>query len=197
MLEANAMYIVLKPEAERADFHKATAALGLVKHGERPGDGQKESYQEIWATSDELNAVRYVEDPLSGTHFFSVRGPKTQSLVSQLARRLLVFAPEELIEMAQEAETHDEQVTAVFRLAVAFPQYDPGVFEIFSAYATQPPSPLLRMATLNAIGYRCWPECIPLLERVAQEDQDAQVRQTAERLLPYLREAVTRGDGRG
>ncbi|NMO21846.1 HEAT repeat domain-containing protein [Pyxidicoccus fallax] len=194
MLDDTARYVVLKPGVKRQEFEQAALAVGLVKHREREGDGQKESYQQIWATQDEENSVHYVEDPLSGTTFFSIRGPKQQSLVFELARRVWAFAPEELIELAQEAETHDEQVKAVFRLAVANPRYQPDVFNVFSVYATKPPNPLLRAATLNAIGYRCWPECIPLLEGVARDDADAQVRQTAERLLPYLRQAAERAN---
>ncbi len=189
-------FSVLNPIVKREDFERVASELGLVRDHVRSGDGQKEPYEQVWANEEQSTAVHYVEDPISGTHYLWVRGEDTPELIVDLRNRLLSFDPEELIELAHEAKTHDDRVKAVFRLAVTFPRFEPDVFDVFEAYVTHKPDPLLRRATLNAIAYCGWPESIPLLERVAKEDEDEQVRQTAQRLLPALRQIVAhRGGG--
>lgn len=89
-------------------------------------------------------------------------------------------------EMAHRAKKHDSQVNAIGRVATTFPDYDEEAFAIFARYL-QAPSALLRQATLNAMGYRCWAEFIPLMEAVARQDPEEGVRNKAELMLAACR----------
>lgn len=182
-------YIVLKPESGRDEFARQATALKLAHHETREGDGEKRAYEEVWATPDQRSAVHYVEDPVSGTRFLWVRGANVQKFSYEFTKRLDTYVPEEVVEDALKTTPHDEQVRAIFRLAVTFPTYDEDAFRVFEAYATKAPDPLLRRATLNAMAYRCWPEFIPVFEKVEKRDRDPDVRATAARLLPHCRAA--------
>lgn len=185
-MSANDLYRVLRPDITRETFAKAATAVGLTKHSTLEGDGHKVAYEEIWVTPDQKNAVRFVDDPLTGTKFLRGQGPRRASYVRELQTKVKTYPPEEIIEQAQDAKQHDEQVQAIFRVAVTFPQFEPTAFEVFRAYATRAEDPVLRRATLNAMAYRSWKEFIPLMEEVADKDPDDEVRTTAQHLLPHL-----------
>ncbi|AKF05682.1 HEAT repeat domain-containing protein [Sandaracinus amylolyticus] len=184
-------YVVLYPQVTREDFERVASELRLVRHHVYEPQGDKEPYEQVWADEDQSTAVHYVEDPISGTHHLWVRGYDTPDLAVDLATRLLSYYPEQLIELARDAKTHDDRVKAIFRLAAGFRRFDPDAFDVFDGYVRHTPDPLLQRATLNAIAMAGWPELVELVER-ATADEDEQVRQTATRLLEYLR---TRRDG--
>jgi hypothetical protein len=178
------IFAVIGPGTTREKFTAAATVLGLEKHSTLEGDGDKVAEEEIWVTPDKQNAIRWVEDPLLGLTFLRFQGPLRQRLVRDL--KVKMHPPEEVIEMAQRAKKHDSQVDAIARLAITFPDYDEEAFALFVRYL-QMQHPLLRRATLNAMGYRCWAEFIPLMEHVAQSDPAEEVRKTAERLLASCR----------
>jgi hypothetical protein len=187
-MAADDLYRVLRPDITREAFAKAATAVGLTKHSTLEGDGHKVAYEEIWTTPDQKNAVRFVEDPLSGTKFLRGQGPRRASYVRELQTKMKTYPPEEIIEQAQDAKNHDDQVQAIFRVAVTFPKFDPAAFEVFRVYAICAKNPMLRRATFNAMAYRGWSEFIPLMEEAASKDPDEEVRKTAQRLLPHLLE---------
>jgi hypothetical protein len=188
-----AIYMVLYREVTRADFEKAAAELGFNHFETRPGDGRRVPYEQVWAVPDETTAVNYFEDPISGLNFILLRGAELSRLEMEFDERLHNYDPEETIELAEGAQSHDDQVEAITRLALTWPEYNPQVFKVFEAYATQPPNPLLREATVNAMGYHRWPEFRPLLERIAAQDPAENVRQHAQAILAALPPAPKKG----
>jgi hypothetical protein len=148
------------------------------------GDGEKVAYEEIWTTPEKDNAIRWIEDPILDMIYLCFQGPKRRKLIRDLKVRM--HPPEDVIEMAHRAKKHDSQVDAIGRVAITFPDYDEEAFAIFVRYL-QAPSPLLRQATLNAMGYRCWAEFIPLMEEVAKRDPEEDVRKKADLMLAACR----------
>jgi hypothetical protein len=181
------LYAALLRQSARDELGEAASSFGLTRRHVWEGDGEKKPYEEVWASADERTAVHYLEDPLTGVTFVRVRGAGKRTLLSDLATQVDLLGPEDAIDAAVEAETHNDRVRAVFRVAVVHPRFSSEVAEIFQAYATEESDPLLRRATLNAMGYRCWPECAELVAHVAESDSDPQVRETARQLIPYFR----------
>lgn len=175
-------YLVLYSDLGREDFVRVAEGRGWIKEKTREGDGDKVSYQEIWTTPDRTGVVNYVDDPLSGTRFLWLHGAGMDQILREIAARLPCYDQEDLLDLAAQPEDHDEAVQAVMRIAVGFPRFDPRALRVFEIYL-QHPSPLLRRATIQAIAYRRWPEGLPLLEKVAQEDPDEAVRAFARRVL--------------
>lgn len=153
-----------------------------------PGDGSTTAHDEVWLTSDERNAIHWIDDPTVGLRFVWVSGPDLGKLLFHIGRRLPAYEDGELIEAAYEPMTHDESVDALFRIAVAFPNYVPEAHQVYTAYFEHP-DPLIRKATVQAIAYRLWDESVDLLEKFATEDLDEDVRAFARDILNDVRGA--------
>jgi hypothetical protein len=187
MSKAKAEILVLEEDIGYEDFVAVAQDQGWIKYKTYFRDENNRRFEEVWATEDKANAIHYIDDPISGTRFLWVRGPKISELLFEIVGRLPAYEPEELIEMAIEASEYDEAVDALFRIGVGFPNFDPKAFAVFEIYLRQP-SPLLRKATVQAIAYRLWPESIKLIEKVVQEEPDEGVRQFAESILNQVKD---------
>lgn len=174
---------VLDSGVTRELFEETAAELGLVKQNTWEAQGEKEAYEQVWTTPDKTRAINYVEDPLSRMSYVHFRGADLEELMEEFDEKLSTFWPDELVELFHEATEHNEIVDYLYRLAIAFPEYDPEVFEIFKGVATGAPHPKLRLAALDALAYRTWPGSRAVVERVAREDKDEEVKQSAQRLL--------------
>ena len=167
----------------REEFAEAAAELRLAKHQTWEPKTEREAYEEVWTTPDKRSAVNYVEDPISGMSYVHFRGPEAEGLLEGLSDKLATFWPEELVERAEVMEDDPEELIAnLYRLAITFPAYDEAVFSIFEAAAGEQDA-RMRLAVLDALAYRRWPEGRELVERLAREDDDAEVRGQAARTL--------------
>jgi hypothetical protein len=167
--------------------------LRLTHHETRPGDGDRLAYEQVWATADRTSAINYLEDPISGLHYLSIRGTLASRLVTKLAKRLDVYDEEDLLEHAATATTLEEQVRALNQVAIGFVDYHPAAMELLEGYATSAPLPQLRAAAVNAMGFRAWPQFRPVLEQVAAQDPDEGVRRRAASMLPFVPPPQTGG----
>lgn len=174
--------MVLEDHVGYEDFLRVAKDLGLALQETQEGDGEVVAHQEIWATADGESGVNYIDDPTTMTRHLWVRGPDVQELLRKVCARLPAWEDSELLEMAVEAEEHDEQVAAILRVAAGIPRSDPRALQVFEYYMTAR-HPLLRKATLQAIGYRLWREAVPLVEDAAKNDPDDGVRAFAQRIL--------------
>ena len=167
----------------REEFAEAADELGLAKHQTWEPKTEREAYEEVWTTPDKRSAVNYVEDPISGMSYVHIRGAEADRLLEGVTDKLATFWPEELVERAEVMEDDPEELIAnLYRLAITFPAYDETVFSIFDA-AAGAPDPRMRLALLDALAYRRWPESRELVERLAREDEDAEAREHAARTL--------------
>jgi hypothetical protein len=175
---------VFRRGVTREMFEETAAALGFVKQNTWEAQNEKEAYEQVWATPDKARAVNYVEDPLSRMSYIHLRGADLDELREEFDEKLATFWPDEMIEIFYEMTDHNDIVDNIYRLAILFPEYDPQVFHIFEGAATDPPDPKLRLAGLDALAYRTWPQSRAVVERVERDDSDEQVRAAARRLLP-------------
>jgi hypothetical protein len=192
------VFRVLYPHVTRADFERAATVLGFLRFETRPGDGKRVAYEQVWALPDRTTAVNYLEDPLAGLHYFNLRGARVPHFTTELMRRVQARSPEEVLADAVGPMPTDEYVTALnrmpegehikalSRLAITFRAYDPDVLAIFEAYATKAPSPVLRHAAVNAMGFCLWPQIRTLLEQISAEDPAANVREHARAILAHV-----------
>ena len=177
------LYRVLDEGVTRASFGEAATALDLAKANtfEPEGDG---GYEEVWANDARTGALNYVEDPFTGQNYVSASGGEADNLIAGLSRKLNLYSPDELIEEAHASDaSHNDRVATLFRLALTFPEHDAEVHRIFENYATQAPHPKLRTAALDAIGLRAWEQLRPVVEGVARNDPESEVREYAKRVL--------------
>lgn len=190
MSQVEGITFVLHEDIDYDYFVEVAEGQGWIKYKTYPGDNQKERFEEVWTTQDKANAIHYIDDPISGTRFLWVRGTHLNEILFEIARRLPAYEPEELVEMLVEADTPNNVVDALFRIAVGFPNFDSEILNIFETYLKHP-SPLIREATVQAIAYRLWPESIELLRNAAKEDPDKSVRQFAQSILDQVQQTKT------
>jgi hypothetical protein len=175
--------LVLQEHVNHHDFVRvAEERLDLLQYKTHQGDGEKKSFEDVWITSDQANAVHYLDNPLMNCRYLWIRSPQTPDLLSKIYGLLPYYDSEDLLESLADADNHNEAVDAVLRLGVGFTNFDPHAFEAFET-CLEHPSASLRRATIQAIAYRSWSECEPLLERVIQTDTDEKVRQFAQKIL--------------
>jgi len=182
----DSIFRVLEDGTPRAEVSDALTRLGYSLRKTWPGNDES-AYEEAWATPDEGSAVNYAEDPITLANYVAIRGATPDLVLMKVADLLPTLAPEEVIEALMTATSDDAQVRGLYRLAVTFPELDDTAKEIFEQFSTNAPEERLRDAAVNAIGYRAWPELIPLLEHVEARDPSDAVRASARRILPALR----------
>jgi hypothetical protein len=176
-------YRVLEERVGRDDFARYARALGFSHHDTWESGGPREPYEEAWANPDRTEAINYVEDPVSQQHYLTLRAADSDALADKVAGTIPVLDPEELIADSYRELPHDTHVTNLFRLAITFADADPEVTEIFRLFATEPANPLMRLAALEALGYRAFPEHRDIVAQVAEHDPDETVRAHAREVL--------------
>ncbi|NUM57703.1 MAG: HEAT repeat domain-containing protein [Bdellovibrionaceae bacterium] len=171
--------IVLMPEVARTEVQSALALLGLTHHHTWEQDAAGEGYEEVWTNSARDIAVNYVESRLFNVAYLTIRGERSDALCADIEIMLRVFSPSELLDAVRAGKTHNERVQALSKLAAMFPSYDEQTYRVFVAAATQHENTLLQEAAINAMGYRGWPQYIPVLEAIAAGDPSESVRNRA------------------
>lgn len=181
-MTAQLQFRVLDEDVTREEFAKAAGQLGLRRHAVlREGE---EGYEDVWSNETGTSAVNYVEDPDLDLRYVSVRGPDSARLLADLPRMVAIFDPEELIEIAHSAEEGLDELNAnLLRLGITYPEHDQRVAFIFQNYVTTAPDPELRMTALDAIGLHAWEQLHPIVQNVADSDQNGEVRDYATRVL--------------
>lgn len=181
MAEESGIYLVLEDYVGCQDFVDVARLKGWEKYKSYPGDGKLNSFEEVWTTANKSNAIHYIDDPVTLTRHLWVRGKQVDEVLFQL-RGLPCYEADELLRAAVEAEGHDDMVRSLFRVAVAFPKYDRDAYRIFSAYLAHPDA-MLRKASVQAIGYRMWPEARGLLEDLVLTEPVKELREFAQVVL--------------
>jgi hypothetical protein len=185
-MSANKIVLILKPGVTRAHYERAATDAGFAHFETRPGDGDRAAHEQVWAWPDLERphaAVHYLESPLVSFAYVVVRGSEVPELAARLTDRLPIYSRAELIDDAMNALTHDEQVYAINRLAVGFPQCEPAALGVLTNYILAGATPLLREAAVNALGFHGWPEVKWLVAKLAAEDPADNVRARAAALL--------------
>jgi hypothetical protein len=188
MSRANEVCLILHPSVTRADFEKAARDSGFVHFATHPRGGDQRAYEQVWLTPNVVaptEDVHYIEDSIPNFPYLVVGGVDPSRLAARLAERISVYTPDELLNSALDASTHNDQVRAINRLAIGFVNFDPTAYTIIMTFALQAQNPVLREAAVNAIAFRAWPHFRPLLERIVAEDPAENVRRKAALLLAH------------
>lgn len=147
-------------------------------------DGQPLEY--VWATKPDECLIRLYEDRLVGLRYLVVEGPKRAEAFGIIARNLPVCDRFEIIALCNEAKTSDAAVRAARRLGVfANAEFDVELFGCFGDLAEHR-SAEVRLAAIVAMEYAGWKQFAGLLEPMAEDDPNDEVRTQAKALLAQL-----------
>lgn len=180
--------VALDRTVTREEFARAAEAIGFTRHEIRPADSSGRAYEEVWSTPDRITAVNYLEDPLVGVTYLMLRGHDVEHYATQFAFRIAAIDGGHAFELAAGAGSAQNATWGLGLLAVTHLEPDSDVIAFMTSVAENSPEPTVRFAAVRAMAYRGWRDFVPVLERVAAHDADAQVRALSERVLPHVRD---------
>ncbi len=180
-----------------ADFVRFARAKEWILQDDRPSNGPKSAYEQIWVTADRGTAIHYMADPTPKERFIVIYGRGTGDVAFQMgAAQLDIHTRDDIFDQALMADTDADRITAAWQLAVVAKVYDEGVLDLLKSLYDGA-GDLVREAVINAIGYRGWPESREFLERVAAEEPSSDLRRNARDIVAAWWDRDSRaGDGR-
>lgn len=136
-------------------------------------------YQIIWVTGDGKSIVRFINDFMIEVPYAYIESEDAALIVRNINQFVDVYSNDDIRRMADSATTAEEHHLAVRLMAlIAPPAFDQAFFDFFRKSLTFP-EPSVRHKAILAIGYVGWKELFPVLEQLAKEDKDAEVRERA------------------
>jgi hypothetical protein len=151
------------------------------------GEGGRQIIEEVWANPGETQAIHYVDDRTMLTRYLWVRGGEIMSIVTPLVTHFYIHPADELLQDVAEAETVKELVAALYRLAVGFQEkFDETALEAFRYYAEHE-SPSVRYAVIQSLLFTNWTQGAEILDKMAAEDPDPELREFAASTADPLR----------
>jgi hypothetical protein len=172
--------LVPKYDVEWEDIERAVEDLG----------GREQDAEEGVSESWDLGgtAVHLFDDPGLGIQQLVVEGGDNERVAAQLRERIPTFTAADMPALFDQPEEEFDFSEGLGILAVvAPPQADSGLVELFRRGFTHD-DPFVREQAALAATVPGWPELRADIERMAQEDEDDDVRTTAAGALSDIRE---------
>jgi hypothetical protein len=157
-----------------------------VRNRNDSGSGGDRSIEEVWGKDGVAVAVHYLDDPCLLTKALWIRGADIHAVLADLSPKFGGPTAHELLEQVAEAETTEDRVVAIVRLAVGFADtFDHDVLDLVTHFANDE-SVKVRSAVIQALLYTGWSEGLPLLRKLAVDDEAQEIRDCAANVVSHL-----------
>lgn len=132
-------------------------------------DAQREESEEfVWDSC--ASKISLIKDYVLHCDYFTVRGAAADSIARSIQGCLSCYSLSEILEIANQATTQDEQISALRLIASAAPaNYDGGIFRVVRENGEDSRAPV-RLAAVLAASHLRWEQLRPLVERIAGSD---------------------------
>ncbi|MBM9623151.1 hypothetical protein ACFQ60_09385 [Streptomyces zhihengii] len=150
------------------------------------GNRNADVFTNVWVTSAGVS-VHYVEDPLTGTPFVTLRGAGSDEAAELIKTSCDVWEFPEAVQALATATDRDDRLRAAY--AAAFTAPDQPVEELvilFRAMAADS-DPGIRQAVIVSSAYTPWPPLVDIVRHLAVNDSVDHVRENARVLLEGMR----------
>jgi hypothetical protein len=181
--------LVLSDDFAHDLFAKYLTGEGWSLHGQdKRRTEEAQSVEEVWISeTNKGRVIHYVSNPRMMTQYLWIRGHSIAPLVADLVTRFNAYPQDELMTAVAEAETVRDLIVALFRVAVGFkPAFEQEVGDMF-AYLAEHKNPAVRRAVVQSLLHTGWAQNLPLLEKLARDDAEVDVRDFAAEVLAALR----------
>ena len=180
---------------EHQDFVESLEKQKFIKIKTIEGNRFSTPFQDIWTNPEKTHHVYFVHDPIVNINYLRIRNVSDISKEPKSIRELGMWFVKthytEIFDMSNEAiedGSEDEKTQAIFTFAVGFSAwYDPRYSDVFKVYLEQS-SVKVRLATVRAIGFQLWDECVQLLENLIQNDSNFAVRAYAQEIKRQIQQ---------
>lgn len=180
------MRIVLREDVSRDQIDDAA-----VEHGWRfvnavPASAERPA-ELVFLTSCRHNLMQLFDDPRLGARYFLVRGADRRRAQKEIVASLPTYHEMEIRDLVEHPASEDDYLRGVYYTALTSGTTPRAhVLETIDR-ALRHPSADVRMGALAATSCLDWDEVIPMLERVARDDDDGEIRERAsEQLAEWL-----------
>jgi hypothetical protein len=158
-------------------------------HGEEPD----RSIEEVWGKDGVPAAVHYMDNQRLWTRYLWIHGRNVWPIVVELRPRFGGPTAPELYDELQETENRGDLIVGLIQLAIAWVDaFDADVMEVFKHYAEHEDS-RVRSAVVQGLLFNKWPDGLPILKNLADNDKVAEVRDFAQKAFERVNEATSRG----
>lgn len=189
--------ILQTPEPLRAvaDFANEVGARKLSEMTNTPEESHQGIMRElVWELSTGIQ-MHYLEDFRSSCSFIVIAGvddKKTAEISALISSYMDTWSEDGILLAVEDSVGSEEQAQAILRAGVGAPEQFDESFWYCIGRAMSDPGLLVRSAAVWATSYPFWRQFIPLLEKVATEDSDPNLRAEAQALaLGIAREAAS------
>ncbi|MFB7281453.1 hypothetical protein ACFCZV_30645 [Streptomyces hydrogenans] len=161
-------------------------SLSLSRH-ELPATGDSSPQGEvIWVTGDETTAMQWVHEDLLDVSYIAVRGAGAAEWAERIGQVVPLDGPELIRGRIVSERDTDSLIDGLFRAAVvACHGFDETVFSLLR-WASYDPDPLIRRSALLGVSIVRWTEFSTLLDDVATNDPEGDIREQAARVGSLL-----------
>lgn len=176
--------LILKGDADETNVFQVARSRrwSLYDIGNRNSD----IYMNIWFSKDGEVEIRYVEDPLTGLNFVTLRGEGSERVEQDIRSSLPTWEYREAVEVLREAEEKDHLLRAAYSAALTAPlEEDERLVEEMKKMSRSADGGI-RQAVVVATGYCPWRTLVEIVEELRESDPVAHVRENARLLLEGL-----------
>jgi hypothetical protein len=159
------------------------------------GEEPDRSIEEVWGKDGVLAAVHYMDNQRLWTKYLRIYGRSIWPIVAEVVPRFGGPTSAELCEELSEVENRRELIVAIVQLAIGWSDaFDANVMQIFKHYAEHDDSGV-RIAVVQGLLFNKWPQALPLLKNLANNDPAADVRDFAHKVYDSVAKASQGQDG--
>lgn len=150
-----------------------------------PNESNGTSEEHVYANEDNGTVLRYVADKIVGFSYIVVHGTESDAVISQLAPIVAFLSDEQVLSSWDCAQTWEEKVEAILRLAVIAPpaSMDRRAHALRISSALRDEGAEVRDACLLGMSYRRWDELKTNVFELMKAEPDELVRKRATLLL--------------
>lgn len=180
------------------DSLSVVSRLAMALGWQKIGETEKKSFRKralhiAWEMAPGVR-LSYLSDSKERTSYLLITSRSTSRLdpyVTQLLETGLEFyTPDELLAEVSSARSAKEKGLALIRAGIGAPERPTKSYVHTFFEAMRSPSPTVRLSGITAMGYAEWPEFLELLDAVAVDDDDKEVRDYAKSMSEAFRKAA-------
>ena len=181
--------ITLTPSVSRGTFEHLAHLSGWMLYSVIE-QSVEHPYEQIWTVGGGTSAVHYIEDTRLVVAYVLTMGEQEARIADEVVAALPTVGTRDAADWARGAADDDSKARAAGYLATTAPAAaDAGSLAAF-AHLLADPAPAVRRAAAFAASFPSWPELLDLIEPLAAQDPDGDVRATAAAILRARRADV-------
>jgi hypothetical protein len=160
-----------------------------IRLREKQSEIPDRSLEEVWGKDGVFAAVHYMDNPRLWTRYLWIHGRNIWLIVEDLVSGFGGPTEAELYDVLAEVQTRGDLIVGLVRLAIAWADaFDSDVMEVFKYYARHEDS-RVRSAVIQGLLFTKWPQGLPTLKDLADNDEAADVRDFAQKVFERVTEA--------